>query len=611
MSPKDRGEIAAESKVVSVTVYEDSALVTREVLVPEGKGQVDLLVTPLPSEVVGRSLYTEAEGGLRVLSTRYRTRAVKEDSRAAVRELDASLKELKHEQHALEEAKAVTAKNLALMEKLEGFASASLTQLTEKGRLDAEGTIELADQIMERREKITTEQVETTRHLEEIAESIGLAERKRAELAEGVSRTERDALVTVDRGEEGHGGSVKLSYLVENAHWEPQYRFRAGAEDEPVQMDYLAAIEQQTGEDWNEVEVTLSTSQPSLNAAPPPLLALDVDLVGMGGMGMGGGMMGGMGGMGMTTVPQDEAGLYSLKDVLEKSRSMRQQAQQEERSGEVERKGDLVNEAAALEQTGELLARGDEKAAKGGEEAQTDVGGAPSLLFRLEGTRTIPSRSDQQLVEVAQMALKADFYDRAVPVLTNHVYRLADLKNEGNSVILPGEARMYVGSDFVGRMELTSQIAVGEPFTLGFGTDPQVLIHRKLMEKEHTVQGGNQVWTYQYRIRANSYKDRPVKLQVWDRLPRADGEKIGISLEKTEPGLSENTTYLRRDRPANLLRWDVTLKPEDRLDDALTISYSFKLEFARGSTLQGLHTEPETLPPGAGGMMGGVGGGFR
>ncbi|HEU5116389.1 MAG TPA: mucoidy inhibitor MuiA family protein, partial [Isosphaeraceae bacterium] len=407
------GQKAAESRVAAVTVYEDSALVTREVVVPEGKGTVDLLVTPLPAAVVGTSLYTEASGDLRVLSTRYRTRAVREDSRAAVRELDEQLRQLQQKKYALEEAKVVSEKNLELLQKLEGFTAASLTQLTEKGRLDAEGTIELADQIMQRRDTIARQQVETTEQINALRDSIALAERRRAELAEGTSRTERDALISVDRGE-GNGGSIRLSYLVENAHWEPQYRFRAGAENEPVQMEYLAAIEQQTGEDWNGINLTLSTSQPSLNAAPPPLLALDVDLspgmMGMAGMGMGG--MGGMGGgmMGGMAIPNEEGevpGPSSLKEVLEQSRIMREQAQLEERSGDSERKGDLVNEAAALEQTGELLARGEEGKAEG--EPEPNEGGAPSLLFRLEGARTIPSRSDQQLVEVAQLALKADF----------------------------------------------------------------------------------------------------------------------------------------------------------------------------------------------------------
>ena len=47
----------AASRVAAVTVYPNSALVTREVDVPEGQGTVELVVTPLPPETVAGSLY--------------------------------------------------------------------------------------------------------------------------------------------------------------------------------------------------------------------------------------------------------------------------------------------------------------------------------------------------------------------------------------------------------------------------------------------------------------------------------------------------------------------------------------------------------------------------
>src|SRR5947209_7572078 len=75
----------ATSKIVAVTVYQGQALVTREVSVPEGDGTVELVVTPLPAQAVDSSLYTEGTDGLRVLSTRFRTRAVKDDTRREVR----------------------------------------------------------------------------------------------------------------------------------------------------------------------------------------------------------------------------------------------------------------------------------------------------------------------------------------------------------------------------------------------------------------------------------------------------------------------------------------------------------------------------------------------
>ena len=75
----------AASKIVDVTVYQGQALVTREVSVPEGEGTLELLVAPLPAQTEDSSLYSEGAEGLRVLSTRFRTRAVKDDTRQEVR----------------------------------------------------------------------------------------------------------------------------------------------------------------------------------------------------------------------------------------------------------------------------------------------------------------------------------------------------------------------------------------------------------------------------------------------------------------------------------------------------------------------------------------------
>ena len=85
-----------------------------------------------------------------------------------------------------------------------------------------------------------------------------------------------------------------------------------------------------------------------------------------------------------------------------------------------------------------------------------------------------------------------EYYYKAVPVLTPHVYRLADLINKSNYVLLPGEATMYQGTDFVGRMNLPL-VAIGEQFTVGFGVDPQLQVQRQMIDKTRTTQGGNQV----------------------------------------------------------------------------------------------------------------------
>src|SRR5205823_13129218 len=126
--------------------------------------------------------------------------------------------------------------------------------------------------------------------------------------------------------------------------------------------------------------------------------------------------------------------------------------------------------------------------------------------------------------------------------------------------LLPGEATMYNGSDFVGRMQLPL-VAIGEQFTVGFGTEPQLQVQRQMVDKARSMQGGNQVLKYEYRILVNSYKPERVKLQLWDRLPHAENETMGVSLVKAAPEVSKDPMYQREDRPNNLLRWDLDIGP--------------------------------------------------
>src|SRR4051812_39433553 len=84
----------AGSKIVQVTVYPNSALVTREVDVPAGQGTMELVVNPLPQHTINSSLYSEGSDGMRVLTTRFRTRPVKEDTREEVRKLEDEAKKL-------------------------------------------------------------------------------------------------------------------------------------------------------------------------------------------------------------------------------------------------------------------------------------------------------------------------------------------------------------------------------------------------------------------------------------------------------------------------------------------------------------------------------------
>jgi hypothetical protein len=599
---------AAASKIVNVTVYPDSALVTREVEVPAGAGTVELVVTPLPERTVDSSLYSEGGDGIRVLTTRFRTRPIKENTREEVRKLEDKARTLKQNAEKIQADLDACKQNMALLGKLENFTAASTQHATEKGKMDSEATIALAKYLMEGRGEKTKEMITLQQQLQTNQEEMEFVARKMREMSVGTSRTERDAVIVVDKAK-GDAGKVRLNYLVDAAAWRPQYKLRTGKEPKDnVSLEYLAAIKQQTGEDWQNVNLVLSTAQPMLNASPPELTMLAVAVVprnhnvnpgnfpqilaqGQGapnaGPGKPGAQFGFQGGFGggqsgnLGAIPNPE-GLANAADLDNTSQLLRQQAQQVLNRKNEEQSNEFFNYAGALDQAKDLVLNPEGRVAKHALARSRNEG--PSVTYHLNARLSVPSRDDEQVLEVTRIDMAPEYFYKAVPVLTSHVYRQANLTNKSKYVLLPGEATMYNGTDFVGRMNLPL-VAIGETFTAGFGTEPQLQVHRQMMDKSRTMQGGNQVLKYEYRILVSSYKPERVQLQVWDRLPQAENETMGVSLVKAAPEVSKDPLYLREERPHNLLRWDLEVDPVMNGEKALAVQYEFKLELDKQMTI--------------------------
>ncbi|MSQ96659.1 MAG: mucoidy inhibitor MuiA family protein [Gemmataceae bacterium] len=282
--PKDppmqpAGVAITPSRVAAVTVYPGSALVSREVDVPPGKGLVELTVSPLPPTIINSSLYSEGSDGIRVLTTRYRSRPIQQDTRADVAKLLAELAQLSVAREKLESDIKAIGQNLAMLGKMEGFMSVTTIQGTEKGVLNAEAAITLSKHIKEQRIETSRELVTLKQQVKANMDKAEFAQRKLGEVNTGTPRTERDAVIVVDRTNPA-AGKVRLNYLVTSASWRPQYKLRASkVAKDPVQVEYLASLVQHSGEDWNNVSLTLSTAQPMLNAAPPELQSLNVGVV--------------------------------------------------------------------------------------------------------------------------------------------------------------------------------------------------------------------------------------------------------------------------------------------------------------------------------------------
>lgn len=577
---------AVAGRITEVVCYEQTALVTREVPVPAGGGRSEIVIGPLPPSLQPGSLYAEAdgEGQLRVLSTRYRQRVERTATDEEVRALQERIEGLRLDIRRVTARREALQSNLQLMSRLENFAASSITADAADGNIDAEAFIQFADYLSGKQRELREEAVAVEAQLEEIQETITFAERQLNEARAKGDQIVREAVVVVDNAD-GQAANVELAYLVSAAGWRPSYRVRASESADAATLEYLAGIQQQTGEDWQNVRLTLSTASPRLNAAPPELEPVAITLV-----------PGGSPEQAQQRLQQATQSLKAARKELQQAQQGYEQAPAQVGGGygggggaeaEAERLraapeagAAVLNRAAARVLEAEVL--GETPAERDSAAGLTE---GQSVTYKLDGTVTVPWRDDEQLLEIARLEVDPEVYHKAVPVLTPNVYRVAALTNPADRglVLLPGPAGVYLGGDFVGRTALPL-VAAGQQFEVGLGVDPQLTVTRELVDRDAEVR------RVAYVVRIESFKDEAVPVRLWDRLPTAPNDNaraIAVELVEGADRLSDDPEYLRTERPDGLLRWDLTVAP----DEPTEVRFAYTLAFDRTLEIGGFETK--------------------
>ena len=166
-------------------------------------------------------------------------------------------------------------------------------------------------------------------------------------------------------------------------------------------------------------------------------------------------------------------------------------------------------------------------------------------------------------------------------MLTDYVYREADVVNTSPVDLLSGPVSVYLGGKFVGKTEIPT-VARGQAFVVGFGIDPQLRAKRELVEKTESVQGGNEEQELNYRITLENFKGEDATVRVYDRIPTSDDTmELRVTLGEVSQPISAAPLYVREERPRGILRWDVDVAGRKFGENAVTIEYSYRLEFDR------------------------------
>ncbi|HIJ52005.1 MAG TPA: mucoidy inhibitor MuiA family protein [Planctomycetes bacterium] len=547
--------------ISKVTVYRGQALVTRTLNVDLPAGTSELIVTDLPAKIVSESIYAQTSGDIKVLSVRFRERAVREDTREEVKQLDARIEDVKHKLKYAESKNKHRERQWEMFAKLKDFTITAAKSDLNRGLLTFEPIESLTSLIEEKGLEYHKQFLELDDKIAQLKKELELLDRKRKQLDAGRSRTEREAVLYVSNTAKKKA-TIELSYLVNGANWTPQYNLRANPKQSNVLIEYNAVVNQTSGENWEGVALNLSTAEPTMVSAPPILEPMLV---------------------GLSRPAQTQQAEQQRFVQIENVRRQLQSRKYNIKKG-IAANADL-NELAISNQGFVLQASSQQVKEFQKQLAVVARKEGVSVTYNLPGRLSLPSRSDQQLVTIASVSAKADFTLIATPLLTDYVYLQAELLNDSDTILLPGQASVFRNGEFVGNSQLPL-VTIGEKLTAGFGIDSQVQVAHELEDKKSRVQGGNRIDTYHYRIALSNYKNTGVELQLLDRLPYTEDTSVKIELVKTEPELSKDSEYLRTARKKGILRWDLNVPPNTVDEDATVVQYSFTMEYDKNMQIQ-------------------------
>lgn len=252
-----------ETKIQSVTVYRKGAMVERTGTINLKKGSNTLYLNNLSTELDPNTLIIGINNkDVNILSVKHEIEVVdnedakknnfSKDKRIAV--LKDSLTTLKYQLSVLSDEEALIHANQKIGGEQNGVPTAELIAMTEFYKKEL---TEIGRKKMAANKKINSYKDEILRLMQEKQNSLTNLQKKDSRVKLVISSPANIAT------------KINLSYLVFSASWEPFYEIRVNDIHSPLNMVYGAHIKQSTTEDWNQVQMTVSTGDPSVgNDAP-------------------------------------------------------------------------------------------------------------------------------------------------------------------------------------------------------------------------------------------------------------------------------------------------------------------------------------------------------
>ncbi len=528
IAPLRADEIPATSRADAVTVFPTGAEVSRIAKVTLPKGSHTVILSDLPADAIASSIRVEglATGKLEIGSVDSRRLMVPRTdalaSESERRRIEDEIERLRDERSVPEselqaaETQRLLISNLAQLpvrppapqgvERQEDWTSvlamiASGSAQAQRNALDAQVKVRALDRQIE--------------DLERRLNSIAPEEVERTEVSVHV-----EAMAPLE-------ADLVLRYQVRNASWTPLYDARLATGDKTSSPALVlvrrAEIRQSTGEAWDNVALSLSTTRPNASASIPDLRPVTVDFELPPEM------------RPMATAPAPQMDGAVLKRTMRPSDEM-------ELSG-----ADYAEAEAAV--VAAVVA-----------ERQADVAVAPfQATFAVAGRSGVANTNEPKRVQLLSETLEPKLSIRTVPRVDANAYLYAQMVLPAGTPLLPGPLSLFRDGTFVGAGALPL-LSPGEEHQLGFGIDDLVRVKHATLEEKRGETGlisTSRTDVRNFKLTIKNLHERAMPVTVIDQVPVSNNQDIKVELTGKTPPTVTNVEDKR-----GILAWDFNVEPD-------------------------------------------------
>lgn len=518
------------SSIGAVTVYQDRAVVTRSASSELPAGEHELVLEKLPASLQENSLQvtTKGTGQATLLDVKVRDAFQADTANDRVRQLEDQIRKITAQQAALDDEAAVLDNQRELVAMMQRGA-------TEPAKDGPRPTLDELKAIQALSIDTLSRTLAGLRHVaeqrEDLDRQLTAAQGELGQLQGQLNRRTKTVTLRVNLARAGKL-DLNVSYAVAGARWTPAYDARLRPAERSVDLGYFGVIRQNTGEDWNNVKLTLSTARPSLGGGAPKLNPWVVDVA----------------------APPPPVAVMPAPAAAPVMRS--------DARAKLAPRGALA-EVAVADEADEL------DAVKQVSTAQVQSE-ATSASFQIRTPATLPSDNSTQRVAITTAKLPATLEYQSTPSLREAVYLTAQASNATEFPFLAGTLNTFLDDAFVAASAMKA-VMPGEKVELAMGADDGISIKRQLVNRftESTGFSGNgKRVTYEFKITVKNNKATKEQVTFKDRLPISRNEKIEVKL------LSPADRDIKRE-DNGVLVWNWELEPGKSRDAVLKFSVDY------------------------------------